>query len=90
MYLLKIKYIYVLIAKQIQEIFIVKQPKWPHQSFLVFHWGKEDLCSMRDVKLISFQGIILQDLMKKKKNTYSILKIKMENLPDYFFSLVNC
>lgn len=81
MYLLKIKYIYVLIAKQNKGNFYCETAKMTSSIFSSFPLGERGSLGMRYVKIIFSKGIILQDLMKKPM--YSTLKIKMDNLPDY-------
>lgn len=81
MYLLKIKNIYVLIAKQNKGNFYCETAKMTSSIFSSFPLGERGSLGMRYVKIIFSKGIILQDLMKKPM--YSTLKIKMDNLPEY-------
>lgn len=79
-YLIKIRYIYAPIAKQNKGNFYCETAKMTSSIFSSFPLGERGFCTMRYVKLI-FKPIILQDLMKNPMKR--ILKIKMDNSPDY-------
>lgn len=80
-YLIKIRYIYAPIAKKNKGNFYCETAKMTSSIFSSFPLGERGFCTMRHVKLIFFKPIILQDLMKNPMKR--ILKIKMDNSPDY-------